>query len=82
MKENRIDRELERVRAQIKTLQEKEKSLLEQKEAAQMARTMKTIERSRIPLPDIIAMIEAREAENRKILKGRDTQHEEETVLR
>ena len=40
MKENRIDRELERVRAQIKTLQEKEKSLLEQKEAAQMARTM------------------------------------------
>lgn len=47
-----------------------------------MARTMKTIERSRIPLPDIIAMIEAREAENRKILKGRDTQHEEEPVLR
>ena len=82
MKENRIDRELERVRAQIKTLQEKEKSLLEQKEAAQMARTMKNIERSRIPLPDIIAMIEAREAENRKILKGRDAQHEEEQVLR
>ena len=43
---------------------------------------MKTIERSRIPLPDIIAMIEVREAENRKILKGRETQHEEEPVLR
>lgn len=82
MKENRIDRELEKVREQIKSLQEKEKSLQEQKEAAQMAKTMRTIERSRIPLPDIIAMIEAKEAENRKILKGRDTQHEEESVLR
>ena len=77
MKEERIDRELEKVRGQILILQNRERELQEQKDAIQMARTIKTIEKSQIPLPDIIAMIKEKEAENRRILKTRGLNRDE-----
>ncbi len=77
MKEERIDRELEKVRGQMLILQNRERELQEQKDAIQMARTIKTIEKSQIPLPDIIAMIKEKEAENRRILKTRGLNRDE-----
>ena len=77
MKEERIDRELEKVRGQMLILQNRERELQEQKDAIQMARTFKTIEKSQIPLPDIIAMIKEKEAENRRILKTRGLNRDE-----
>ena len=77
MKEERIDRELEKVRGQMLILQNRERELQEQKDAIQMARTIKTIEKSQIPLPDIIAMIKEKEAENRRILKTRRLNRDE-----
>ena len=77
MKEERIDRELEKVRGQMLILQNRERELQEQKDAMQMARTIKTIEKSQIPLPDIIAMIKEKEAENRRILKTRGLNRDE-----
>ena len=58
-------------------LQNRERELQEQKDAIQMARTIKTIEKSQIPLPDIIAMIKEKEAENRRILKTRGLNRDE-----
>ena len=80
MKEERIDRELEKVRGQMLILQNRERELQEQKDAIQMARTIKTIEKSQIPLPDIIAMIKEKEAENRRILKTRGLNRDETEV--
>ena len=77
MKEERIDRELEKVRGQMLILQNRERELQEQKDAIQMARTIKTIEKIQIPLPDIIAMIKEKEAENRRILKTRGLNRDE-----
>lgn len=77
----RIEKELKRVREQLTLLQERERELLEQKDAAEMAATVKTIEKSKIPLKDIIEMIREREKENKKILEGREKRYEEKEII-
>lgn len=77
----RIEKELKKVREQLVLLQERERELLEQKDAAEMAATVKTIEKSKIPLKDIIEMIREREKENKKILEGREERHEEKEII-
>lgn len=77
----RIEKELKKVREQLVLLQERERELLEQKDAAEMAATVKTIEKSKIPLKDIIEMIREREKENKKILEGREEKHEEKDTI-
>lgn len=46
-----------------------------------MAATVKTIEKSKIPLKDIIEMIRERERENKKILEEREGRHEEKEII-
>lgn len=77
----RLEKELKKVREQIILLQQREKELAEEKEAADMAATMKTIEKSKIPLQDIIRMIREKEQENRKILEGKETAKYEEEII-
>ena len=74
----RIEKELKKVLEQLVFLQERERELSEQKDAAEMAAAVKTIEKSRIPLKDIIEMIREKEKENKKILEGREEKHEHE----
>lgn len=77
----RIEKEIRKVREQIISLQERERELVEQKDAAEMAATVKTIEKSKIPLKDIIEMIREREKENKKILEGREEKYEEKDSI-
>lgn len=77
----RIEKEIRKVREQIVLLQERERELVEQKDAAEMAATVKTIEKSKIPLKDIIEMIREREKENKKILEGREEKYEEKNSI-
>lgn len=77
----RIEKEIRKVREQIILLQERERELVEQKDAAEMAATVKTIEKSKIPLKDIIEMIREREKENKKILEGREEKYEEKNSI-
>lgn len=77
----RLEKELKKVREQIILLQQREKELAEEKEAADMAATMKTIEKSKIPLQDIIRMIREKEQENKKILEGKETTKYEEEIF-
>ncbi len=77
----RMEKEIIRIREQISILQVRERELVEEKEAAEMAATMKTIEKSKIPLQDIIRMIREREKENKKILEGKEkTDNEEKDI--
>lgn len=76
----RIEKELKKTREQLVILQERERELLEQKDAAEMAATVKTIEKSKIPLKDIIEMIREKEIENKKILEERDEKHEKDFI--
>ena len=78
MTRERIERELIKVREQIVLLQTRERDLLEQKDAAEMSAALKAIEKSKIPLQEIIEMVKEREKENKKILEGKEeTKHEE-----
>lgn len=77
----RMEKEISRIREQITVLQAREKELTEEKEAAEMAATMKTIEKSKIPLQDIMRMIREREKENKKILEGKEKSNEEKDII-
>lgn len=77
----RIEKEIKKVREQLAVLQERERELVEQKDAAEMAATVKTIEKSKIPLKDIIVMIREREKENKKMLEGKEEKHEEKDII-
>lgn len=77
----RIEKEIKKVREQLAVLQERERELVEQKDAAEMAAAVKTIEKSKIPLKDIIVMIREREKENKKMLEGKEEKHEEKDII-
>lgn len=77
----RIEKELKKIREQLVLLQERERELQEQKDAAEMAATVKTIEKSKIPLQDIMRMIREKEKENKKILERREEKHGEKEII-
>lgn len=77
MTKERIEKELQKVRQQLATLQERQKDLEEQLQMAEDAEKMKFIEKNKISLDRLILLNKVSEEEILHLLKQKE--HEEQT---
>lgn len=76
MTKERIDRELSKVRAQLKTLQAKQKDLEEQKRMAERAEKMDIIEKNKISSEKLQLLIKLSEDEILQLLAEKEKKKE------
>ena len=78
MTKERIEKDLAKVRAQLETLQAKEKELEEQKRMAERAEKMNLIEKHKISSEKLQLLIKFSEDEILKLLEEKEKQKETE----
>ena len=78
MTKERIEKELAKVRAQLETLQAKEKNLEEQKRMAERAEKMNLIEKHKISSEKLQLLIKFSEDEILQLLEEKEKQKETE----
>lgn len=78
MTKERIEKELQKVRQQLATLQERQKDLEEQLQMAEDAEKMKFIEKNKISLDRLILLNKVSEEEILHLLKQKEQEEQEE----
>ena len=76
MTKERIEKELQKVRQQLATLQERQKDLEEQLQMAEDAEKMKFIEKNKISLDRLILLNKVSEEEIRHLLKQKEQEEQ------
>lgn len=76
MTKERIEKELQKVRQQLATLQERQKDLEEQLQMAEDAEKMKFIEKNKISLDRLILLNKASEEEILHLLKQKEQEEQ------
>ena len=76
MTKERIEKELQKVRQQLATLQERQKDLEEQLQMTEDAEKMKFIEKNKIPLDRLILLNKVSEEEILHLLKQKEQEEQ------